>query len=183
LGRLLCIVLWRGALGFLLGDALTHSKSPLWIAWPYGILVEIDATGRPSYGRRVALPAGESAACRPGEEIQAFAGANQIIRGFGNPLEPERRVWRGTNGSAGASPYRSWSFLGAASGVVLFRRHIGSTPSLEVCATRPRCETGVNSFPKPQTSLCLVGRRSCGALPTSAHHSNWTLSRSKPRKN
>ena len=118
-----------------------------------------------------------------GEPGAGVRGANQIIRGFGNPLEPERQMWRGRNGSAGASPYWSWSFLGAASGVVLFRRHIGTTPSLEVCATRPRCETGVNSFSKPQTSLCLVGRRSCGALPTSAHHSNWTQSRSKPRKN
>ena len=83
-------------------------------------------------------------------------GASQIIRGFGNPLEPGRSTWRGTDGSAGASPYRSQSHLRSGSGVVVFRRHFGATESFNDCATRLRCEPGTDSLAKPQSSLCLA---------------------------
>jgi hypothetical protein len=85
-----------------------------------------------------------------------WQGASQIIRGFGNPLEPGRSTWRGADGSAGASPYRSQSHLRSGSGVVVFRRHFGATASFNDCATRPRCEPGTDSLAKPQSSLCLA---------------------------
>ena len=42
-GRLLFIALWRAALSFLLGLGLTHTASPLWFAWPSGILAALAA--------------------------------------------------------------------------------------------------------------------------------------------